>query len=79
MIYIGKETNMIKEDIRKTEEEIYITEKNIEELSILNNKPKNCKDSSCVFISKALKLQKEIQEEERDQQEQQKILCMGKI
>lgn len=55
-----EETNMIKEDIRKTEEEIYITEKNIEELSILNNKPKNCKDSSCVFISKALKLQKEI-------------------
>jgi hypothetical protein len=49
-----------RSDLLKVEEDILTTNKYIEELSILDNKPKNCKDMTCAFISKALKLQKEL-------------------
>ena len=57
---ISSDIDKAKSDLLKVEEDILTTHKYIEELSILDNKPKNCKDTTCSFISKALKLQKEL-------------------
>lgn len=57
---ISSDLDKAKSDLLRVEEEIATAQKQIEELSILNNKPKNCKDTTCAFISKALKLQKEL-------------------
>lgn len=47
-----------KNRLLKIEDECELIRKHIDELSILSNKPKDCKNTSCQFISNALKLQK---------------------
>lgn len=47
-----------KDRLLKIEDECELIRRHIDELSILSNKPKDCKNTSCQLISNALKLQK---------------------
>lgn len=57
---VTNQINNISKEILSTSESINELQNQLKEISILDEKPKDCNNANCPFISKALKLEKQI-------------------